>query len=177
MWEIPITWGINIVTWLTNLFTKRSTTEGPGQSQKDSAHAQQASHAGGDIIQAGRDVVLSQENKPEIPWRNRPGGPMFRMNPGIDKGRLLCSFHITAEKIPGGVEARWVGAGTDMGWVEPMPENVSGKYQMKPVPMNPTSPTDEVKFEVQFYLEDGLHGGQWIWPLQQHEKGHWLIEP
>jgi hypothetical protein len=99
------------------------------------------------------------------------------MSPGIYEGKFLCEFQITAERLPGGVEARWIGAGTDTEWKEPMRENIKGKYQMKSASMNPTPPKDEVTFEVRFYLEDGLHGGRWIWPLQQTEKGHWRIEP
>ena len=114
--------------------------------------------------------------QPAIPWRNRPGGPQLRLSPGINAGKLLCAFQITAERQPGGVEVRWVGAGTSSDWTEPMHENAAGRYQMKPAEMNPAAPNDSVAFEVRFYLDDGLHGGRWLWPLEQHEKGHWLME-
>jgi hypothetical protein len=115
-------------------------------------------------------------------WLERAGGPHFSMSPGIDQGRLICQFRISnASLAPGGVRARWVGAGTTMESIAPMLENTPPgatyqKYQMKPIQMMPTAPTDEVTFEVQFNLEDGSHGGRWTWPLRQHEKGHWILD-
>jgi hypothetical protein len=122
---------------------------------------------------SGRQTDIST-----ILWVKRPGGPRFRLSPGVHRGKLLCTFQIDGTPAPGGVEAKWVGAGIDMDWATPMHENVpSGasyqKYQMKSVSMNPAPPQDEVAFEVRFYLEDGLHGGKWLWPLKQHPKGHW----
>lgn len=116
-----------------------------------------------------------------IPWRNRPGGPQFRLSPIINAGRLLCSFQVDAGIPPGGVEARWVGGGTDHEWTEPMVEPVHAganfrKYQLKSVEMNPTPPQDEVVFEVRFNLDDRERGGRWVWPIEQHEKSHWNLE-
>lgn len=66
-------------------------------------------------------------------------------------------------------------AGIQMDWATPMPENAPGKYQIKGVAMNPTPPSDEVSFEVKFFLEDGEHWGRWNWPLERHPKG-WRLE-
>lgn len=140
--------------------------------------------AGRDAYQAGRDINVQQvPEHPSIPWISRAGGPQFRMSPGIDHGKLLCQFRISnASPAPGGLEARWLGAGTDMDWTAPMPGNVPAgasyqTYQMKPTEMAPKPPADEVTFEVRFNLEDGLHSGRWIWPLRQHEsKGHWILD-
>lgn len=151
------------------------------QSQAGSSNAQQAAHTGkGDIHQ----TIIQSQDPPRltIPWPVRSGGPQFRMSPGIDAGRLLCQFQISALRAPGGVEARWVGAGTNTNWTTPMPQNVPRganhlSYQMKPVDMKPNPPNDEVAFEVRFYLDDGQHGGKWVWPLHQHEsKGHWILD-
>lgn len=131
----------------------------------------------GDVITAGGDVVVHKTPPapPVIPWPKRPGGPVFMMSPGIDNGcgHLLSQFQIRAQTMPGGVEARWVGGGTNSDWQAPMPENRPGHFQMKGVAMNPKRPVDEVSFEVRFYLDDGLHGGRWTWRLHQHEKGYW----
>jgi hypothetical protein len=54
-----------------------------------------------------------------------------------------------------------------------MEENSPDRYQMKAVQMSPVPPQDEVIFEVRFYLDDGVHGGKWIWPIKQQAKGHW----
>ena len=139
--------------------------------------------AGRDVYQAGRDISVQPESKPSIPWVGRAGGPRFTMSPGIDKGRLLCQFRISdASPAPGGIEARWLGAGTDMDWTAPMSENVPAgasyqKYQMKATEMAPTPPADEVVLEVRFNLEDGPHQGRWVWPLREHEaKGHWILD-
>lgn len=127
-------------------------------------------------------TVEATRAAPATPWPVRAGGPQFRMSPGLDQSRLLCDFQISnSSPAPGGLEARWVGAGTNMDWTKPMPVPVSSgkaqaKYRMKPVAMAPKPPADEVAFEVRFYLDDGQHGGRWTWPVRQHEKGHWRIE-
>ena len=149
--------------------------------QNASPNAQQASGVGGDVYQAGRDITVRPGGGAQLPWLKRPGGPKFRLSPGVHDGKVLCTFHIRGASEPGEVRARWTGAGTDMDWRSPMPQNVPpGRtewgYQMKPVAMSPTPPADIVTFEVQFWLEDGEHGGRWHWPLEQHEKGHWLME-
>ena len=66
--------------------------------------------------------------------------------------------------------------GIDMEWTTPMDENVPlgasyQEYEMKPVSMTPSSPKDEVAFEVHFYLADGLHGGKWTWSLEKNHRG------
>ena len=132
----------------------------------------------GTLVQG--DYVRPAAQSP-MPWRDRPGGPQFRLFPGVNAGRLLCEFQIDGAPPPGGVEARWQGAGTEHDWTEPMRENVPPgasfrKYQLKPVSMSPKPPRDEVTFEVRFNLDDGPHGGQWVWLIEQHEKGHWNIE-
>ena len=145
--------------------------------------SQSASGAGRDIYQAGGDIRIEQPTKPPqqaLPWTERAGGPCFRLFPGIYKNELLCEFRVEGSPPPGGIEARWSGAGTSHDWTMPMPENVpSGaayrKYQLKAVPMSPMPPRDSVTFEVRFNLEDGLHGGRWIWPIIQHPKGHWVL--
>lgn len=143
------------------------------------------SPAGRDIYQAGRDIIVNappEASPQDIPWTNRPDGPQFKLSPGIHNGRLLCEFRISnASPVPGGVEARWVGPGINQSWTKPMPQNVPRgsfiqSYQMKAVSMNPTPPKDEATFEIQFYLNDGLHGGRWVWPMHQHEKGHWILD-
>lgn len=150
------------------------------QQQQDSPGAQQASGAGGDIIQAGHDVNINKEApaRPELgrPWLLRPGAPQFRMRPGRDGiKKLLNTFDMKAPVPPANVEARWVGSGIDMDWMVPMRQNTPDQFQMKGVEMNPTPPQDSVTFEVRFWLEDGQHGGRWHWPVIQHEKGHWNI--
>lgn len=140
--------------------------------------------AGRDAYQAGRDInVQPPPEHPSIPWISRAGGPQFRMSPTVDHGKLLCQFRISnASPAPGGVEARWLGAGTDMDSTAPMLGNVPAgasyqTYQMKPTEMAPKPPDDQVTFEVRFNLEDGPHYGRWIWPLRQHEsKGHWILD-
>lgn len=113
----------------------------------------------------------------QLPWLKRPGGPKFRLSPGVHDGQLLCTFYIRGASEPGDVKARWTGAGTNVDWRDPMPQNVpAGRsewgYQMKPVEMTPQPPADMVTFEVKFWLDDGEHGARWLWPLEQHEKGH-----
>ena len=130
----------------------------------------------------GNDTVLYNVRKSAIPWINRPGGPEFRLYPTVDgDGRLLCSFRIDATLPPGGVEAKWTGAGTDMDWTKPMQQNVPANYrehQMKPASMSPSLPQDKVTFHVRFYLEDGLlHGGYWVWPLNQQPGERWELAP
>ena len=116
-------------------------------------------------VNIGRsDEAPGESDSPVIAWPKRAGAPQFRMSPGIHEGRLLCEFRISgASPAPGGVEVRWLGAGTNMDWTKPMRENVrrgstSQKYQMKPTEMNPTPPADEVTIEIRFNLDDGLHG-------------------
>ena len=131
----------------------------------------------------GQSPSAEGHDRPFIPWPTRAGAPQFRMHPGIDKGKLLCEFVISnASPAPGGLEVRWLGAGTNMDWTTPMPGNVprgvsSQKYQMKSTEMTPAPPADDVTLEVRFNLEDGLHGGRWTWPIHQHEtKGHWILD-
>lgn len=107
---------------------------------------------------------------------------MFSLSPGLSDGRLLCEFRVESTPSPLPVETRWEGAGTKHDWTTPTLGNVPAgahynKYQLKPATMNPKPPNDEVTFEVRFYLEGGLHGGRWRWPLEQHKKGFWRIEP
>jgi hypothetical protein len=155
---------------------KRMFSADAGQHATGSPHAQQASHSGRDIYQAGGDINVGQQvpPTPTLPWIKRPGGPVFRMSPGVNSGQLLCEFRIDATAAPGDIHARWVGAGIQMDWVTPMHD--PGKYQMKGMAMSPTPPHDEVRFEVKFWLDDGEHGGRWIWPLEQQPKGHWRLE-
>ncbi len=145
-------------------------------------------------VQAGGDVTIKDsfnavpKESLELPWHQRAGGPTFRLSPGIDnsrggEGRLICGFRIDdASPAPGGVEARWAGAGTEADWTPPMRDNTPAgasylKFSMKPVEMAPQPPQDEVSFEVRFNLSDGPHGGRWTWPLRQHaEKGHRILE-
>ena len=125
----------------------------------------------GNPLPYGRTAAL-------LPWPKRAGAPRFRMEPRLYRGeRLLCQFTISdASPSPGGVEARWFGAGVEMEWREPMPENRPGCFRMEPVPMAPQPPVDQVSFEVRFNLEDGQHWGRWTWSLREHDKGHWEIE-
>ena len=177
---------LTILTWLINLFKRPQETgpSGPTATADHGAQAMAGIQAGHDVYQAGGDInvgTIPQPHQPAIPWINRPGGPQFRLSPGTHQGRLLCSFRVDADPMPGGIEARWVGAGTDTLWTEPMCDNVPPgatyrKYQMKPAEMSPSAPTDEVTFEVRFYLEDGQHCGKWTWPLHQHEKGHRILD-
>ncbi len=121
------------------------------------------------------DESAGGSDLPVIAWPNRAGAPQFRMNPGVHEGRLLCGIRISdASPAPGGVEARWLGAGTNMDWIAPI-RGADQEYEMKPADMTPTPPADEVTLEVRFNLEDGPHGGRWTWPMQQHEKGHWIL--
>ena len=129
------------------------------------------------------DKAVGESDSPVIPWPKRAGAPQFRMSPGIHEGRLLCEFRISgASPAPGGVEVRWLGAGTNMDWtgLEPrfLPrEPSSQKYEMKPTEMSPRPPEDEVTIEIRFNLEDGPHSGRWTWPMHQHEsKGHWILD-
>ena len=124
------------------------------------------------------------QGPPALPWTRLAGGPVFKLSPGVDsQGGLLCTFQIEGDPSPGGVEARWTGAGVSMDWVRPMNENVPPgsrfrEYQMKPVQANPASQSDTVSFEVRFYLSDNLqHVGRWSWPLAQHPRGAWILEP
>ena len=118
---------------------------------------------------------------PETPWPVRAGGPEFRLSPAFN-GRDLklgCSFQITAQTQPGGVEYRWIGVGTDTDWATPMKENQPGKYQMKEIGLNPDSNLEEniVTLEIQFWLEDGKqHGGRWKWPLKPRGDGAWELK-
>ena len=129
------------------------------------------------------DEAAGKRDTPVIAWPKRAGAPRFRMSPGIDNGRLICDFKISdASPAPGGVEARWQGAGTQMEWTEPMSGNVlhgssEQRYQMKATQMMPSPPADEATFEVRFNLEDGPHGGRWTWPMHLHEsKDHWILD-
>ena len=152
-----------------------------GGEEADAAMAESGGKDRGVATQNGPDG--GQGERPLIPWPGRPGAPQFRVSLGIHKGELLCEFEISyASPAPGGLEVRWLGAGTNMDWTTPMLGNVpsgasSQRYQMKPTAMMPTPPSDEVTLEVQFNLEDGLHGGRWTWPMRQHEsKGHWTLD-
>lgn len=171
---------LTVTNWIVGLFNKSRTSDEStaGQHLSESPKAQQASGAGRDIYQAGGDLIVTQQAAPapKLGWNVRPGGPTFRMSPGISAGQLLCEFLIQGTPLPGGVKARWVGAGTSEIWKTPMAENKPGKYQMKGESMSPEPSFDEVTFEVKFFLEDGEHGGRWHWPLEQHPKGHWSIE-
>ncbi|MBI2847037.1 MAG: toll/interleukin-1 receptor domain-containing protein [Chloroflexi bacterium] len=115
------------------------------------------------------------------PWTVRAGGPEFRLSPGFN-GRELklgCSFQITAQTQPGGVEYRWLGLGTDTDWAKPMKENQPGKYQMKEITVNPDPNLEEnvVTLEIRFWLEDGKqHGGRWKWPLKPRGNGAWELK-
>jgi hypothetical protein len=183
----PVEWPA-LSAWIANLIRKLLRRDSPtnrGQFQTNSPNARQA-NAGHDVYQAGGDIIISQQEptRPSIPWPNRPGAPQFEMSPGISSGKLLCEFRISlASPAPGRIEARWIGVGTDMNWTRPMLQNVPNganyqKYQMKPVVMKPTPPNDEVIFEVHFYLDDGQHGGRWIWPIHQFDsKGLWILKP
>jgi len=129
------------------------------------------------------NTILAPESPALLPWTERAGGPQFRLSPSVHQGRLVCDLRIdNASPVPGNVEARWSGAGTGVDWVKPMLDNVPRgvtyqKFQMKPVPMAPRAPSDQVVFEVRFNLEDGPHGGRWTWPIRQHEaKGHWILD-
>ena len=116
----------------------------------------------------------------QTPWPVRAGGPEFRLMPGFN-GRELklgCSFQITAQTQPGGVEYRWLGVGTDSNWATPMKENQPGKYQMKEIQLNPDANLEEniVTLEIRFWLEDGKqHGARWLWPLKPRGDGAWEL--
>ena len=125
----------------------------------------------------------SKPIQPVVLWPDRAGAPQFAMRPNIHEGRLLCEFYVLhASPAPGGVEAKWLGAGTNMDWTRLEPRSVprdpsSQKYKMKPTEMAPTPPSDQVMLEIRFNLEDGPHGGRWTWPMHQHEsKGHWILD-
>jgi hypothetical protein len=93
--------------------------------------------------------------------------------------KLGCSFQITAQTQPGGVEYRWLGVGTDTDWATPMKENQPGKYQMKEIKVNPDANLDEniVTLEIRFWLEDGKqHGGRWLWPLKPRGDEVWELK-
>ena len=177
---------LTVPSWISDVFKRlwRAGASGPTATADRAAQAMAGVQAGRDVYQAGGNInvgTIPQSPQPAIPWINRPGGPQFRLSPGTHQGRLLCSFRVDADPMPGGIEARWVGAGTDTLWTEPMCDNVPPgatyrKYQMKPAEMSPSAPTDEVTFEVRFYLEDGQHCGKWTWPLHQHEKGHRILD-
>ncbi len=118
-------------------------------------------------------------------WLDRPGGPQFRLRPGIENREtpsLLCEIYITdANPMPGGLQARWIHPSIEMDWTTPMRANTSmrgaRKFQMKPIEVTPTPPEDSVTFEVKFNLEDGEHGGRCTCPGGQHDqKGHWITE-
>ncbi|MDP2950078.1 MAG: toll/interleukin-1 receptor domain-containing protein [Chloroflexota bacterium] len=138
----------------------------------------------------GKDLIIpsgwvprrypSPATPPQTPWPVRAGGPEFRLSPGFN-GRdlkLACSFQITAQTQPGGVEYRWLGVGTDTDWAKPMKENQPGKYQMKEIVLNPSPNLEEstVTLEIRFWLEDGKqHGGRWRWPLKPRGVGTWEL--
>lgn len=187
---------LTILNWVIGFFKKpkQSPPVGPtltiqgqgniGQQMTESPSGQQAANVTGSVHQAQRDIIINEApaKEPLPHWLDRPGGPQFdRLNPGregADNPRLLCEFEIDADPQPSRVEARWVGAGTESTWVEPMREAsrrgpTYRRFQMKAVGMKPTPPADEVTFQVRFTLEDGEHGGRWTWPLEQHQKGHW----
>jgi len=116
----------------------------------------------------------------QTPWTVRAGGPEFRLSPAL-MGRELklgCSFQITAQTQPGGVEYRWLGVGANTDWATPMKENQPGKYQMKEIRLSPGSNLEEniVTLEIRFWLEDGKqHGGRWKWPLKPRGDGVWEL--
>ena len=129
------------------------------------------------------NVNYAPPEKAPMPWTVRPGGPRFKQEPAIqgrgDDTWLLAEIYITdASPLPGGLQARWVHSSINMDWVTPPAVNTAvpgaHKWQMKPVPVTLSAPQDTVVLEVQFYLDDGLHGGRWRWLATQHAaKGHW----
>ena len=142
------------------------------------------------FIRVGKtnQVMSPQEQKErllmgqsETPWTVRAGGPEFQLMLGF-KGRELklgCSFQITAQTQPGGVECRWIGLGTDTDWAKPMKENQTGKYQMKEIMVNPDMNLKDniITLEIRFWLEDGKeHGGRWMWPLKPRGDGVWELK-
>ena len=116
----------------------------------------------------------------QTPWPVRAGGPEFRLSPALHRRdlKLDCSFQITAQTQPGGVEYRWLGIGIDTDWATPMKENEPGKYQMKGVSLDPDPNLEEniVTLEIRFWLEDGKqHGARWNWPLRPRGDGAWEL--
>lgn len=183
------------LTFATRLFQKqeKNTVE-----QTQSGLENQQANAGGDVTQssggpgsgqeagrdayaAGRDInINTPPTQPQIPWIRRAGGPKLRFHPGFDGriSKLSCSFQITAQMQPGEVEYRYRGLGTDTEWRRPMEENSPGKYQMWDIQLSPNTNRDDnaITLEVRFWLEDGQHGGRWIWPVKARGNGVWDLK-
>ncbi len=117
-------------------------------------------------------------------WLYRSGCPIFHLDPGTDfaegKPQLLMNFTIDADSQPMAIEAAWIHGDTET-TVTVMPEKRSDspghyKYQLKSFRPPPTEDVRSVSLEIQFRLDGRKHGARWTWPVQVHEKGHWIVE-
>ena len=186
LWPILAVCGVGLTACLILLISPASSNRRATMQRSTGDQSPNIESEGDVTIKDSFNV--SEPKKALLPWYQRAGGPVFRLGPNIDNstsggGRLICGITISdASPTPGGVETRWIGAGTEMDWKSPMRDNTPPaathlKFSMKPVEMNPTPPNDEVALEIRFNLEDGQHGGRWTWPLRQHpDKGHWVLD-
>lgn len=89
-------------------------------------------------------------------------------------------FTIDANPQPSAMEVTWIVLNTETIATlmpEPSPKTPDRrKYQLKPHEVASTEAVDSVSLKIQFRLSDGRHGGRWTWPVQRHEKGHWIVD-
>lgn len=129
------------------------------------------------------EVNINAAPELKLHWLDRPGGPRFSLSPGIEQNptRLLCELYVDERTPIGNPQARWRHSSIEIDWVRLMDSPTARrgwrKYQMKGAQVVLTEPADEIAFEIQFYLDDGVHRACWIWPVRQHnDRGAWTVD-
>jgi hypothetical protein len=135
-------------------------------------------------------LQASPQQAPEADdWWNEQGAPEFKLHLSSTKfveGSLQINmqFNQVSGEEPGGLRARYFGAGIQMDWVQPMRGNVPRKFQMKPVTAMARVPaedsrvaTGEVGFELRFRWNGIDRTIGWIWALLDQSHQGWHLPP
>lgn len=114
-----------------------------------------------------------------IPWHRRPGAPKFRISPGIDGQRFLVHIELVGGTEPGDLTAGWaVNAGAEVHpMLMPQPGSTWSRHAKPATCEWPEGAAELVAhLRLRFVTPEGEHGYHYSFPLEQHRKGHWLLQ-
>lgn len=111
-----------------------------------------------------------------------PGAPRFHVSPGVHEAtgeevKLMMTFsQIAGDDVTPVIE--WSGANAEPSQPLMMdePQRPGAKYQkfqLKASLAHPSTPADEVTFDIRFRWQGATRQYRWCWPLYIREKGIW----
>jgi hypothetical protein len=114
-----------------------------------------------------------------IDWYRRPHAPKFRVAPEMHESRLLLGVEIIEGDVPGDIRASW--AINDGPEVTPLLMYKPGtRWARKANPADcefrMRESGNEAHLRIRFVFADGEHGYHYVFPLEKHEKGHWMLQ-